>query len=113
MIAEIQVLPNPPGAPDDYYQHVDAAIAAIDRAGLTYEVGALGTTIEGDPDQIWALLRDVHDACLGSGPTSLVTVIKVHEAAPSREQASIASLTSNFRAADAGSGASSNGGSDA
>ena len=38
MLAEIQVLPNPPGTTDDYYRHVEAAIAVIQSSGVTYEV---------------------------------------------------------------------------
>ena len=77
MIAEIQVLPRPLGAADDRYAHVDAAIAAISASGLSYEVGAMGTTFEGTPDQIWTLLRAVHDATLAAGAEGCLSVIKV------------------------------------
>ena len=46
---------------------------------------------------VWATLREVHEACIGSGASSLVTVIKVHEAAPEQPQASMESLTRKFR----------------
>ena len=62
MLAQIQVSPRPSGTDDDRYAYVDAAIAVIQRSGLTYEVGAMGTTIEGTPDQLWPLLRAVHEA---------------------------------------------------
>lgn len=83
MIAEIQVLPNPAGTADDRYAHVDAAIAALRASGLTAEVGALGTTIEGPPDEVWAVLRAAHEATLGAGAGSVVTVVKVAEGAAS------------------------------
>ncbi len=79
MIVEIQCLPTPGGADGDRFGHVDAAIAVIAAAGLRYEVGALGTTVEGDPDELWALLRRVHEAGLAAGASSVVTVIKVAE----------------------------------
>ena len=47
VIAEIQVAPSPPGTPEDPHAHVEAAIAVIQASGLRYEVGALGTTLEG------------------------------------------------------------------
>ena len=50
VIAEIQVAPSPPGTADDPHAHVEAAIAVIQASGLRYEVGALGTTLEGDDD---------------------------------------------------------------
>jgi uncharacterized protein YqgV (UPF0045/DUF77 family) len=80
MIAEIQVVPTPTGTAQDRWAHVDAAIAVIVCSGLPYEVGPLGTTVEGDPDLVWATLRHVHEAALAHGATSVVTVIKVLEA---------------------------------
>lgn len=77
MIAEIQVLPRPVGTPEDRYAHVDAAIAAIAGSGLSYEVGAMGTTVEGAPDQVWTLLRAVHEATLTAGAEGCLSVIKV------------------------------------
>lgn len=81
MIAEIQVLPRPVGTPEDRYAHVDAAIATIAQSGLSYEVGAMGTTIEGSPDAVWALLRSVHEATIQAGAEGCLSVIKVSGAA--------------------------------
>lgn len=77
MIAEIQVLPRPVGTPDDRYAHVDAAIATIKASGLAYEVGAMGTTIEGAPDDVWTLLRHVHEATITAGAEGCLSVIKI------------------------------------
>ena len=60
VIAEIQVAPSPPGTADDPHAHVEAAIAVIAASGLRYEVGALGTTLEGEADAVWATLRAAH-----------------------------------------------------
>ncbi|MFW7413526.1 thiamine-binding protein [Demequina sp. SO4-18] len=77
MIAEIQVLPRPVGTPDDRYAHVDAAIATVKASGLSYEVGAMGTTLEGSPDEVWALLRQVHESTLAAGAEGCMSMIKV------------------------------------
>lgn len=98
MIAEIQCLPNPTGNADNKYAHIEPAIAVIEGCGLNYEVDALGTTVEGSPDEIWALLRAVHEASLSSGAESAVTVIKVADSAAGREASTIESLTGKFRA---------------
>ena len=98
MILEIQVLPNPPGTPEDRYRRVEAAIAVIAASGLRYEVDALGTTVEGAPDAVWPLARRVHEACLEAGAQSVVTVIKAAQPADAAQQSTIASLTSKFRA---------------
>jgi uncharacterized protein YqgV (UPF0045/DUF77 family) len=97
VIVEIQVLPSPPGNAENYYAHVEAAIAVIQASGLKYEVGALGTTIEGEPDQLWPLVRQAHEACLAAGAQGLVTVLKVEQAGAAREEPTIESLTGRFR----------------
>ena len=96
MIVELQCLPNPAGTSNEPYKHIDAAITVIQRAGLGYEIGALGTTVEGKPDELWALMRKVHEACLRAGAEALVTVIKVEQAAIG-DGPTIASLTGKFR----------------
>jgi uncharacterized protein YqgV (UPF0045/DUF77 family) len=88
---------SPLGNEGDYYKHIEAAIAVIEQSGLTYEVGALGTTVEGDPDQIWALSRAVHEATLLSGADSCVSIIKMAESRLVEDSATIDSLTSKFR----------------
>lgn len=83
MLVDIQVLPTPAGTDQDRYAHVDAAIAAVKTSGLHHEVGALGTTVEGDPDQLWPLLRQVHEGCLAAGATNAVTIVKVGQSTTS------------------------------
>jgi uncharacterized protein YqgV (UPF0045/DUF77 family) len=97
VIVEVQCLPSPAGTPDRPYRHIEAAIAEIEGSGLKYEVGALGTTIEGDPDEVWPLVRRVHEACLASGANGLVSVVKFEQSAGA-EPPTIDSLTSKFRA---------------
>lgn len=79
MLAEIQVQPRPAGVPEAPYAHVDAAIAVIQASGLRYEVHAMGTVVEGPPDRIWALLREVHEAALAAGARAASSVIKVSQ----------------------------------
>ena len=97
MIAEIQCLPRPSGTDDDPYAHVHAAIEHIEGSGLTYEVSALGTTVEGDPSQVWPLLRAVHEACIAAGADSVITVIKVSETAAASGGPTMAGLVSRYR----------------
>jgi uncharacterized protein YqgV (UPF0045/DUF77 family) len=77
VIAEIQVGPSPPGTEKDPHAHVEAAIAVIQASGLRYEVGALGTTIEGEADEVWATLRAAHEAMIAAGATGGLSHIKV------------------------------------
>ena len=92
VIAEIQVAPSPPGTPEDPHAYVEAAIAVIQGSGLRAEVGALGTTLEGEADEVWATLRAAHEAMLAAGATSgisHVTIATVHR--------TMDSLTAKFR----------------
>ncbi len=77
MIVELQCLPSPAGRPDDPHAHVEAAIAVIQGSGLHYEVGPLGTTLEGEPDEVWPVLRQAHEACLAAGAQSSISVVKI------------------------------------
>jgi uncharacterized protein YqgV (UPF0045/DUF77 family) len=97
MIMEIECLANPPGTPDNRYKHVEAAIAVIQQSGLHYEVDALGTTVEGEPDAIWALARAVHEACLEAGANSVVSVVKFAQSSDPATASTMASLTGKFR----------------
>lgn len=97
MIVEIQVLPSPPGTAASRYAHVEAAIAVIQACGLPYEVGPLGTSVEGEPDEVWPLVRAVHEATLASGADGVVSVIKVEQTASRSNQPTMADLTGPFR----------------
>ena len=92
MIAEIQVAPSPAGTPDDPHAYVEAAIAVIRDSGLRYEVGALGTTVEGDADAVWATLRAAHEAVLAAGASSGISHVKSASVERTME-----SLTRKFR----------------
>jgi uncharacterized protein YqgV (UPF0045/DUF77 family) len=94
VIAEIQVAPSPPGTPEDPHAYVEAAIAVIQGSGLRYEVGALGTTLEGDADDVWATLRAAHEAMVAAGATGGISHLKVASVDRTMD-----SLTAKFRPA--------------
>lgn len=94
---EIECLPTPPGTADNRHAHVEAAIALIQASGLHYEVDALGTTVEGDPDAIWALARSVHESCLTSGADSVVSILKMAEGRLPETRYTMDGLTGKFR----------------
>jgi uncharacterized protein YqgV (UPF0045/DUF77 family) len=92
VIAEIQVAPSPPGTPDDPHAYVEAAVAVIQDSGLRHEVGALGTTLEGEADAVWDTLRAAHEAMLAAGATGGLSHVKIASV-----QRSMDSLTRKFR----------------
>ena len=95
MLAEIHVSPAPAGTPDNRHAHVEAAIAVVEASGLNYEVGALGTTFEGDADTVWATLRAAHEAVLAAGAQSVITSIRLGDR--TGDQYTIDGLTAKFR----------------
>jgi uncharacterized protein YqgV (UPF0045/DUF77 family) len=97
MIVEIQCLPRPGGTPDNPHAHVEAAIAVIEASGLVYEVGPLGTSVEGSADELWPVVRAAHEATLAAGADTAVAVIKVFEAADPANDRTMESLTAKFR----------------
>jgi uncharacterized protein YqgV (UPF0045/DUF77 family) len=97
MIAEIQVLPTPAGTPDRRWAHVEAAIDVIEGSGLQYEVGPLGTSIEGPPDRVWQTLRQAHEATLAAGAAGVITVLKVEQSADPARQLTIEDLVGKYR----------------
>ncbi|WP_448638812.1 thiamine-binding protein [Geodermatophilus sp. URMC 63] len=92
MIAEIQVAPSPAGTPEDPHAYVEAAVRVIQSSGLRHEVGALGTTLEGDDDAVWATLRAAHEAMLAAGASAGISHVKIASVGRTME-----SLTSKFR----------------
>lgn len=51
-------------APEDHWEHMSSDIAEAVRllkeSGLSYEVGPMGTTIEGDPEQVFEIMKRMH-----------------------------------------------------
>ena len=92
MIAEIQVAPKPSGTEDNEYAFVNAAIAILKESGLHHEIGALGTTFEGDADIAWTVIRRMVEKTLASGADSALPHMKIAYIAPD-----MSSLMSKFR----------------
>ena len=72
----VQVLP----LVEDVYPVVDKAIEAIQASGVTYEVGPLETTMEGDLDTLLEVAKAAHLACFEAGAGKVVTFIKIADA---------------------------------
>jgi uncharacterized protein YqgV (UPF0045/DUF77 family) len=64
----------------------------IRGSGLRSEVGALGTTLEGEDDAVWATLRAAHEAMIAAGATSGISHVKI-----ATVNRSMDSLTHKFR----------------
>jgi len=78
IVAEFTVLPLIEGSLRPY---VKLAVAEIEKAGLNYEVDAMGTTVEGELDAVLAAVKNAHRAVLSASAARVVTSIKIDERA--------------------------------
>lgn len=71
-----QVLPK---TPDDKktYKIIDRVIALVKKSSVSYEVGPMETTMEGDLDTLFSIVRQSQDICLKAGAESVFTNIKI------------------------------------
>ncbi|MFV0377135.1 MAG: MTH1187 family thiamine-binding protein [Mangrovibacterium sp.] len=71
----LQVLPQAEGR--NSYELVDAAIREIQKSGLRYKVCPFETVIEGNYDEVMALVKRVHKALEQNGTKKCMTYIKL------------------------------------
>jgi uncharacterized protein (TIGR00106 family) len=60
LLAEISIWPMDKGVSVSPY--VARALDVIDKSGLTYKVGPLGTCIEGEYDEVMRVVKQCHEA---------------------------------------------------
>jgi uncharacterized protein YqgV (UPF0045/DUF77 family) len=91
-LLSIQILPRAEDE-DALIALVDRAIAVIDRSGVAYRVGPLETTMEGELEELLAIVKRVNEEMTAHGSTSVISQIKIlHKPAGT----SMASLTAKY-----------------
>ena len=73
--AAIQVLPEAEGKLK--YELVDAAIEAIQKSGLNYQVCPFETVVECTYEEFTKLLENIHESCKKSGTERMITNVKI------------------------------------
>ncbi|MHB0999571.1 MAG: MTH1187 family thiamine-binding protein [Armatimonadota bacterium] len=76
VLAEFSVTPM---TDDKITPFIDTAVQEIKKCGLNYQVGPVGTTIEGELDQVLDAIRMAHQAVLNKGVDRVVTEIRIDE----------------------------------
>jgi uncharacterized protein (TIGR00106 family) len=71
-------------APDDgsgsYSRHVAAAVEVLEKSGLNYRLGAMGTEVEGPREEVFAVLSRCQAAMAARpGVRRIATVIKIDD----------------------------------
>lgn len=72
----LQVLPSV--ASDQVYPVVDKVIELIASSGVRYEVGPMETTMEGDLDTLFEIVKKAQHLCIELGAGSVVSIVKIH-----------------------------------
>ncbi len=71
----LQVIPV---VPDELvYPVVDKVIAMIADSGLTYEVGPMETTIEGELDELLEIVKKAQHICVREGAARVISMVKI------------------------------------
>ena len=79
-MAIIEVTIVPVGVPgSSLSEHVARVIQVLKASGLTHELTSMGTIIWGDLDEIWKVLRQMHEACFQGGVARVSTQIKIDD----------------------------------
>ncbi len=76
-MAEITVVPVGVGASVSDY--VAEALKVVERSGLKYQLTPTSTVIEGDLDELFRVLKEMHESPFAKGAPRVVTVIKIDD----------------------------------
>ncbi|MDR1773421.1 MAG: MTH1187 family thiamine-binding protein [Clostridioides sp.] len=80
IIADIAVMPlRPFEGEEQMYKVVDECIEVIKQSGLKYEIGAMSTTVEGDCDEVFDLVKKVHKVPFSLNCERVITVVRFDE----------------------------------
>lgn len=78
MIVEVSVVPVGTGE-TSVSAYVRAAVKLIEETDLEYEVNSMGTCIQGEWDEIFSTLKEVHDELAKMGCNRIVTTVKIDD----------------------------------
>lgn len=96
MLIHVHVSPTPMGDEDGKYTCVEGAIRVIEESGLEYQVGALGTTVQGPAEKMWPLMQELHNACFTAGAETVMTHIRLLQSKDDVIEASMSELASRI-----------------
>lgn len=61
----------------DAIKIIDTVIALVKKSGVTYEVGPMETTMEGDLDTLFAIVREAQVVAIKAGASQVFTNVKI------------------------------------
>lgn len=72
MLAEFSIVPI--GIGESIGSHIAKIIKIVDESGLSYKANPMGTVIEGNWDEVMALIKKCHTAVMQDAPRAVTTV---------------------------------------
>jgi len=72
MLASFSVVPV--GFGEELKEYVADIVRIITASGLDYRLGAMETTVEGEPDRVWDLIRRCHERMRARMPRVLTHI---------------------------------------
>lgn len=75
-LVSIQIIPKTKNN-EDVIPYVDRAISIIEKSGVKYQVNPLETTMEGELDQLLRVIKDMNDAMIDMGSSSVISQVKI------------------------------------
>lgn len=71
----LQVIPSVPE--EEIYPVVDKVIEYIESTGVSYEVGPMETTMEGELDLLLDIVKKAQEICVENGASRVVSMVKI------------------------------------
>lgn len=71
-----QILPST-SSHEKTIEIIDQVIKSVKQSGVTYEVGPMETTMEGDLDTLFKIVRRAQDIAIEKGATQVFTNVKI------------------------------------
>ncbi|MGI8385545.1 thiamine-binding protein [Robertmurraya sp. P23] len=75
-LVSIQIIPKTKNG-ENVIPYVDEAIAIIDASGVKYEVHPLETTMEGDLQELFAVITKMNEKMIEMGSSNVISQVKI------------------------------------
>ena len=79
-LARMEITVYPLGTNDSSItKEVSKIFEVLDNCDLTYQITTMGTIVEGTPDELFTLARELHEVVFSDTVRRVVTVIKLDD----------------------------------
>ena len=77
-VVEVSIVPLGTAGPG-VSRYVAGCLKVLRESGLPYQLNSMGTVIEGELDEVLAVIRRMHEAPFSSGVSRVSTLIKIDD----------------------------------